>query len=87
MPRATDGHGVLTAGDVVSRPLTAAQLKLEKVGEGVLGTGSTGEAVWKVKLWAAKLRQPQNDADIGEVWVSASDGKVVKNDLHINSVD
>jgi hypothetical protein len=57
------------------------------VGEGVLGNSGAGEAVWKVKLWATKLRQPQKDADIGEVWISASDGKVVKNDLHINSVD
>lgn len=67
--------------------ITATQLKLERVGEGVLGQGGTGEAVWKVKLWAAKLRQPQKDADIGEIWVSAGDGKVVKNELHINSVD
>lgn len=67
--------------------ITATQLKLERVGEGVLGTSGTGEAVWKVKLWAAKLRQPQKDADIGEVWESAADGKVVKSDLHINRVD
>jgi hypothetical protein len=67
--------------------MTATQLKLERVGEGVLGNSGTGEAVWKVKLWAAKLRLPQKDADVGEVWISASDGKVVKNDLHINSVD
>jgi len=67
--------------------ITATQLKLERVGEGVLGTSGTGDAVWKVKLWAAKLRQPQKDADIGEVWISAGDGKVVKNDLHINTVD
>jgi hypothetical protein len=43
--------------------------------------------VWKVKLWAAKLRSPMNDADIGEVFISTKDGKVVKSDLHINSVD
>jgi hypothetical protein len=67
--------------------LTATQLKLERVGEGVLGTGNTGEAAWKVKLWAQKLRNPNKDVDIGEVWVSAADGKVVKTDLHINRVD
>jgi hypothetical protein len=67
--------------------LTATELKLEKVGEGVLGQGSTGEAAWKIKLWAAKLKNPNHDAHIGEVWVSASDGKVVKSDLHINRVD
>lgn len=67
--------------------ISATQLKLERVGEGVLGQGGVAEAVWKVKLWAVKLRQPNKDADIGEVWVSASDGKVVKDDLHINRVD
>lgn len=67
--------------------ITATQLKLDRVGEGVLGQGGNGSAVWKVKLWAAKLREPSRDADIGEVWISADEGKVVKNDLHINSVD
>jgi len=66
--------------------MTATQLKLEKAGEGVLGTEG-GQAVWRVKLWAAKLRNPTKDADIGEVWVAALDGKIAKNDLHINRVD
>jgi hypothetical protein len=65
----------------------ATQLKLERVGDGVLGQSGPGEPIWKVKLWAAKLRDPGRDADIGEVWVSAEDGKVVKNDLHIGRVD
>jgi hypothetical protein len=43
--------------------------------------------IWKVRLWAAKLRNPSKDADIGEVFVSAETGKVVKNDLKINRVD
>jgi hypothetical protein len=43
--------------------------------------------VWKVRLWAAKLRNPSKDADIGEVFVSAETGKVVRNDLHIDRVD
>ena len=67
--------------------VTATQLNLERVGEGVLGMSGAGEAVWKVKLWAAKLREPSRDADIGEVWLSANDGKVLKSDLHINRVD
>lgn len=66
--------------------VVATQLKLERAREGVLGEGE-GQAVWKVKLWAAKLRNPNRDADIGEVWLSALDGKAVKNDLHINRVD
>ena len=67
--------------------VTATELKLERVGEGVLGLSGAGEAVWKVKLWAAKLREPSRDADIGEVWLSANDGKALKSDLHIDRVD
>ncbi len=66
--------------------LTATQLKLERVGEGVLGLGP-GDPAWRVRLWAAKLRNPRRDADLGEIWISAADGKVVKNDLHISRVD
>jgi len=66
--------------------ITATQLKLEKAPEGVLGM-QNGQAIWRVRLWASKLRDPAHDADIGEVWVAAFDGKVVKNDLHINRVD
>ena len=46
-----------------------------------------GAPTWKVRLWAAKLRNPTKDADLGEVFISADDGKVVKNDLHIERVD
>ena len=67
--------------------VTATQLKLERVGEGVLGQGGPGEPVWKVKLWAARLRDSSRDADIGEVWISATDGKVLKSDLHFNRLD
>lgn len=66
---------------------TATELNLERVGEGVLGQGGAAQPVWKVKVWAAKLRNPSRDADIGEVWVSADEGKVVKSDLHINRLD
>ena len=43
--------------------------------------------VWKVRLWAAKLHRPNEDADIGEVFINAEDGKVVKSDLHIDRID
>jgi hypothetical protein len=42
---------------------------------------------WKVKLWAAKLKAPNKDTDVGAVVVSATDGSVVKSDLHPGSVD
>jgi hypothetical protein len=43
--------------------------------------------VWKVRLWAAKLRNPTDDVDVGDVYVSAADGKIVRSDLHIDRVD
>ena len=66
--------------------VTATQLKLERVGEGVLGHAGPGEPVWKIRLWAAKLQNPNRNADIGELWISATDGKVVRNALHIDRV-
>jgi len=42
---------------------------------------------WKVRLWAQKLRHPNDDANIGDVSISAIDGKVLKSDLHIDRVD
>jgi hypothetical protein len=58
--------------------LTASRLTLERWDDMV---------VWKVRLWAAKLRNPTRDADIGEVFIAAEDGKVVRSDLHIERVD
>lgn len=58
--------------------LKATQLKL--------GHGDDGPE-WQVKLWAAKLKNPNDDADIGVVVISADDGSVISTDLHPNSVD
>ena len=58
--------------------IRATQLSLENV-EGV--------PTWKVQLWAQKLRHPNDDANIGNVSISAEDGKVLKSDLHIDRVD
>jgi hypothetical protein len=61
-----------------SLTLKATQLWLQHSAEG---------PVWKVRLWAAKLQKPNAMADIGDVYVSAENGKVVRSTLHINSVD
>ncbi len=42
---------------------------------------------WKVELWAAKLKNPNDNADIGAVWISAEDNSVIKSDLHPGNVD
>ena len=63
------------------KPLTlrATQVWLQR--------GGDKGPVWKVRIWAAKLSNPMKNVDVGEVYISADDGKVVKSDLHINSVD
>ena len=43
--------------------------------------------VWIIRIWAAKIQKPNEQADIGEVTLSAEDGKVTKSDLHINRID
>src|SRR5262245_59101338 len=50
--------------------ITATQLKLEQSNDSALGINNSGQGVWKVRLWAAKLRDPSRDTDIGEVWLS-----------------
>jgi len=61
-----------------SLTLRATQVWLER---------SAAGPVWKVRIWASKLKNPTDDADVGEVFVSAEDGKVTRSNLHINSVD
>lgn len=61
-----------------SLKVTATQLWLQ---HGDLGPE------WKVRLWAAKLRNPTEDADIGEVYIASDTGKVARTDLHLGSVD
>jgi hypothetical protein len=69
--------------------VTATQLKLERMGEeveGAEGHGARGAAVWKIRLWARRVgeasRSTDGSTDIGEIWVSATDAKVVKVDVH-----
>lgn len=58
--------------------ITASELKLEP--------GSDGLPTWKVSLWAAKLKSSK-DVKIGEVWLAAEDGKVIKIDITPKRVD
>jgi hypothetical protein len=43
--------------------------------------------VWKVRIWAAKLKDPKKDADLGEIVLEADTGKVVKNDINLKRVE
>ena len=58
--------------------IKATKLELEK---------RDGAPTWIVRLYAAKLSNPNKDVDIGEVFLSAEDGKIFTIDLHINRVD
>ena len=60
--------------------LKASQFWLER-------QGPDHQPAWKIRLWAAKLNNPNSSANIGDLWVSAQNGKVLENDLHIDRVD
>ena len=61
--------------------LKSARLVLER------RSHDDGTPVWKVRLWAAKLKNPNDSADVGEVVISADDGKVLKSDLKPDRID
>jgi hypothetical protein len=71
----------ITLSEPVLDKLTvqATSAKLER--------GDAGQPVWKVRVWAAKLRNPNEQANLGEVTLSAEDGTVIKNSLKIKRVD
>jgi hypothetical protein len=57
--------------------LKASQLWLEHGDHG---------PTWRVRLWAAKLSDPNKMADIGEIFLTCDKGEVIRNTLHPNSV-
>lgn len=52
-----------------------------------LERGEGGLPVWKIRVWAAKLRDPNDQADLGQVILSAEDAQIIKNELRIKRVD
>jgi len=48
---------------------------------------SDDAAVWKVRPWAAKPKNPNDNTDIGELIISAANGTVLKSDLKPEHVD
>lgn len=42
-----------------------------------------GVPTWKIRLWAEKPDHPGDEADIGDIYISADDGKVTRRDLHL----
>jgi hypothetical protein len=58
--------------------ITASEMKLER--------GPDTEPVWKISLWAAKLKGSK-DVKVGEIWLDCADGKVSKIDITPSRVD
>lgn len=65
----------LAAAEPLLKPLTLRAAKLTL-------TGSDAGPVWKVELWAAKLSDPTEEANVGTVTLSAADGTIGRADLH-----
>jgi hypothetical protein len=65
--------------------IKATELKLERAGG--KGNGDESLPIWHVQLWAERLNRPNRTVDIGEVIISAEDGKVLESDLKIGRVD
>jgi len=65
---------------IANLTLKASEMKLERWGDDKL-------PVWKIRLWAARLSNPNKMSDIGELIISADEGKVLKNDLKPSHVD
>ena len=63
---------------IANLSLKSSQFWLEKV---------DGEPAWKIRFWAAKVSNPNKFVDIGDVYVSTAEGKVVKDDLHPERAD
>ena len=40
--------------------------------------------MWKVRLWAAKLSKPDVTVDLGDIYISAESGEVMKSELRID---
>ena len=58
--------------------LTSTQLWLER---------GDDAPKWKVRIWSEKLRNPTRTAELGQIYISADDGKVIERDLHINRAE
>jgi len=78
----TDSDKALAAAEaqplVTNLTLTASQMWLQHSPDGPR---------WKIKFWAAKLKNPRDQADVGDVYVSTADGSVIRTDLHPGSID
>ena len=66
--------------DVQDVTLKASEMDLDKIPE-------SDAPAWRVKLWAARKKDPSKLVGIGEVLISAFDGKVVEEKLRPDKVN
>ena len=64
----------IASGQPLLRSLALKATKLS------LTHGEVGP-VWKVELWAARINNPDREAKVGTVTISATDGTIVRSDL------
>ena len=43
--------------------------------------------VWKITFWAGKTHEPESAVEIGDIFVNAENGKIVRRDLHLQRVE
>jgi hypothetical protein len=65
--------------------IVATELELKRGGD--LTPENKSSPVWRVELWAKKLSNPAKQANLGEIWLSAEDAKVLKTDINLKRVD
>jgi hypothetical protein len=58
--------------------LRATQFWLERT---VIGS------TWKIRFWAARLGEPEQTVQIGDLYLSSKTGEILKTDLHTQSAD
>ena len=49
--------------------------------------GGQPHPTWKIEFWAERRNDPARDVSVGDVWISAFDGRVIQSRLKPNRVD
>jgi hypothetical protein len=53
--------------------LTSTEMRLER--------GPTDDPIWKIQMWASGPKDSQHETTLGDITISAFDGKVIESDL------
>lgn len=70
----------LALAEPVLEKLTIVSAKYKLEAEGF-------EPVWKIELWSASVKDPHKEIHLGEIWVSAKEGKILQDKVQVNRAD